>query len=87
MKAVYTYKIISIQIYEAQTLVPISQCNAIVFTNIGDNPVYINGEILAQGNSISNSGLQGEFDLSVYAINFGNTGTVSNLSVRQKVYN
>lgn len=61
--------------------------NAIVFTNRGTNPVYINGEPLAENESLNNSGLEGEIDTTPYRVRFDTAGAgTSLLHVRRKVY-
>lgn len=61
--------------------------NAIVFTNRGTYPVYINGEPLATDQSLSNNGQEGEIDKTLYKVRFDTSGGgTSLLHVRRKVY-
>lgn len=61
--------------------------NAIVFTNRGTNPVYVNGEPLATDQSLSNNGQEAELDKTSYKIRFDTSGAgTSLLYVRKKVY-
>lgn len=61
--------------------------NAIVFTNRGTNPVYINGEPLNEDQSFSNNGQADELDKTRYDIRFDTSGGgTSLLHIRRKVY-
>ncbi len=81
------YRIESDFVGENKILQMDGQVNAVVFTNRGTNPVYINGEPLATDQSLSNSGQEGEIDNTIYSIRFDTAlaGT-SLLYVRKKLY-
>lgn len=82
-----TYTIETDFIGENKILPMDGQVNAICFTNRGTNPVYINGEPLAQNQSISNNGQEGEMDKSTYNIRFDTSGAgTSLLYARKKLY-
>jgi hypothetical protein len=79
------YRIDSDQVSENKVYTLPERVNAIVFTNRGTNTVYINGEPLNTDQSLSNSGQEGELDLSQYRINFVGAGTNA-LYIRLKIY-
>lgn len=61
--------------------------NAICFTNRGTNPVYINGEPIAEDEHLSNNGHEDEIDVTRYDIRFDTSGAgTSLLHIRRKVY-
>ncbi len=82
------YKILNDFVGENKTYPVPERMNAIIFTNRGTNPVYVNGEPLAQNQSLSNDGLAGEMDMTgTYQIRFDTSGGgTSLLYIRTKVY-
>jgi hypothetical protein len=81
------YRIETQLIAEPKQVLLNEKCNGIVFVNRGTNPAIINGEILNTDESLSNNGLEGEFDRTKYEVKFDTTGAgTSILYVRQKVY-
>lgn len=81
------YRIETQLVGENKTVLVNSKCNGVVFTNRGTNPASINGELLNTNESLSNNGLEGEFDRSKYEVTFDTSGAgTSILYVRQKIY-
>jgi hypothetical protein len=55
--------------------------NAVLFVNRGTSVAIVCGERLEQNQSLSNIGLQGEIDTTLYDVSFVNDGTKENLLV------
>lgn len=78
------YTIISTQYSENDFIE--SNCNAIQFTNRGDESVTVNGEPIPAGEQMTINGLAGEEDTTSYRLIFDSADANPAVYVKRKMY-